>query len=1132
MKKNNAYGAWSKYAFKKTMRVMRLIVMLLFSGLFQLQAVNSFSQDKRINLDMENVSVMNVLRTIEEKSDFRFLFSSKVIDIERIISLKAENKNIEEVLRDIFDGTNTTYKVIDNKIVLSGESPEQVRPQGITGKVTDQSGQPLPGVTVVLKGTTTGTITNSDGRYSIPHVPDNAVLIFSFVGMQTMELPVEGKTEMNIELKADIVGLEEVVAIGYGVQKKVNLTGAVSSVTKKELEARPITNMTNALSGLATGVQVNQGDGQPGRDGATIRIRGIGTIGNSDPLILVDGVESTMSDISVDDVESISVLKDASASAIYGSRAANGVLLITTKKGEKGVLKVNYHGYAGFQEATRLESYLSDFATYMELNNEANKNVGLGNYYTENEINAWRQEPDPLKHPNVDWVDKVYGNTAFMHAHHLSFTGGGEHNVFNFSLGYTNQEGLVPTNKMERYNFRFNWEASISKTLSVGTNLSGTWTEIVDPANTEVFGIVPGIPWIQSEDGRWGGNQSNGTGTVTNPRAAWTNNSNNERTQRFLGKVFLNWEIAKGLTFNSNFAIRFYNSLRDSFLAKYDIWNFNDNAVVRTFGDPQTNMNKNVEDYTLTSYYTLNYTKVFADRHNLNLMAGYSLESYRGDQFQASVQNFHNNEIRVLDGGQENPQVGGSASESGLISYFGRLNYDYESKYLLEGNLRYDGSSRFRKGKRWGLYPSFSAGWRISEEGFMSGIGWLDNLKIRASWGRLGNQEIGLYPYQSVYSLNQNYTFGGSVASGIAQTAVANSDIEWETTTSGDFGIDATLFNGKLNVTADYFHRLTDGILVQLPIPATLGDKDAPYQNLAEVKNTGWEFAASYADKIGKLKFSVGFNLTQVQNEVTKYLGDVPFYSGPFIIREGLPMYSVFGYEYSGIIRSQTELDELNANAGRISGDPGAYFITNKTAPGDLKFKDQLTVDTNADGIPDASDGKINSDDRAVIGNTIPKFMYGLNITANYKGIDLAALFQGVQEVDGYLSGAGVMPFGVNGDRGQTPSKWTDRWTTNNPDASLPRLTNNRGYTWNDQTSSFWMQDGSFLRLKSLQIGYSLPQSLLSAIHVDRVRFYVNGENLFTWTSFDGWDPERSQRETEITYPNVKTVSFGAQITF
>ncbi|TKG89381.1 TonB-dependent receptor [Puteibacter caeruleilacunae] len=981
----------------------------------------------------------------------------------------------------------------------------------VKGNVTDGAGEPIPGVNVIEKGTTNGVITDLDGNYTI-EVGSEGTLLFSFIGFTSSEVAINGQKTINVVMKEDVIGLDEVVAVGYATQKKVNLTGSVAVVSEKELDARPITSISQVFSGTAAGVQVTQADGQPGRDGATIRIRGVGTLNDADPLVLIDGVAASMSDVNPNDIESMSVLKDAASAAIYGSRAANGVILITTKKGKAGQLKVNYNGYVGFQTATRMMDYLSDFPTYMEMNNE------FANYYGEDEIAEWRENSDDqLRYPNVDWVDIIYGNTGVVRSHSVSVIGGGERNRYNFSAGYLSQDGIMPANEARRYNLRLNWEADIKKNLQFGANISGSWKDIEDPNAGGAWGILPGIPYEKDELGRYGYSQAFAGGTVDNPRASWENKFDKDRDLKLLAKLYLNWEIIAGLKYSGNFAVKFNNSFVRSFNGYYELWNFKSNEIQKTTGKRSAS-NKNAENYTLTNFHTLNYSKSFGD-HNLTALAGMSLEEYRSDSFNGSIQGFPNNEIQVLGVGLENASVGGNASEWALLSYFGRVNYDYAGKYLFEANLRYDGSSRFKSGNKWGAFPSFSLGWRISEEDFMANISWLDNLKLRGSWGKLGNQNIGTYPYQSTYSLGQNYSLGGVIYPGVASTALVDSDITWETTASSNVGVDATLF-GKLNVTAEYFHRLTEDILVKMKVPKTLGDKANPVVNFANVKNTGWEVAVSYKDEIGKLKYNVGFNISRVKNEVTKYLGDIQDL-GNYITQEGLPYNSMYGYVCTGIIRSQEELDELNANAQELSGNAGAYYISSATNPGALKYED---LDGN---------GIIDSNDRKVIGNVIPKYSFGFNVGAEYKGFDFSALFQGIEGKDSYLSGAGVVPFGANGDRGQVPLKWVDNyWTPERTDAPLPALWHVKKYSPNTYFSTFWKQDASFIRLKSLQLGYTLPKSVLEVIGLQKARVYVNGENLVTWTDFEGFDPERGMTTTGINYPNVKTVSFGVQVTF
>ncbi|WP_372934485.1 SusC/RagA family TonB-linked outer membrane protein, partial [Mariniphaga sediminis] len=846
-------------------------------------------------------------------------------------------------------------------------------------------------------------------------------------------------------------------------------------------------------------------------------------------LVLIDGIESSMSDINPNDVESISVLKDAASSAIYGSRAANGVILITSKKGDKGTLKVTYSGYYGVQSVTKKKDYVTDFATYMELGNEAYANVGMAPLFAQSEIDLWKNSNDPVLTPNVDWVDVWFGDPAALHSHHLGFSGGTEKTRYNFSVGYLDQKGITPDTWAKRYNFRMNWEGSLFDKLKVGTNMSGSWKDLEDLDWAEIFHQMPGIPYERNDDGRYGYAQALGAGTVNNPRAQWESRNDFERQIRFLGKFYVNWEIINGLTFSENIAINYNNLLNRTFQGEAELWNFSENMVMRKLGNPEAANNSNDENFTVTNYTTLNYTKTFADSHNLKVLAGYSYEEYRLDKFEASIKEFHNNELQVLSAGLEDPQVAGTASEWTLMSGFGRLNYDYKGKYLFEANIRYDGSSRFSQGKKWGAFPSFSAGWRMSEEEFMGNIGWLDNMKLRASWGKLGNQNILLadrkpnyYPYQTVYTLGQNYTMGGSVTSGIASTAVVNSDIEWESTTTTNIGVDATLF-GKLNVTAEYYNRLTDGILIGMQIPKTMGNKANPVVNLAEVKNYGWELSASYQDSKGDLKYSLGFNISNVNNEVTKYQGEVRS-GGNFVTWEGHPYRSMYGYVCEGIIRTQEELDDLNARAKELSGNDKAYFITNKTRPGDLKYKD---LDGN---------GVIDSNDREIIGNTIPKYTYGVSLGLEYKGLDFNALLQGVYGRDSYLEGVGVFPMGVNGDRGQIPTEWlTERYIPEEPStwetATLPRIVNIGSHQDNYRFSTFWKQDASFLRVKSVQLGYTVPNTM--AFGVDRIRVYLSGENLLTFTNFEGYDPERGQNATGITeYPLQKTITMGVQISF
>lgn len=1008
---------------------------------------------------------------------------------------------------------------------LTGVQVAAQQARKVTGTVIDAvTLEPMAGVTVSVSGTTTGTITDLDGNYTIDGANANSTLKFSFVGYVTQEIPLNGRTVVDVALEGDVTGLEEIVVLGYSTQKKVNLTGSISTIDSKQLEARAVTNMSSALSGISTGVTIRQATGRPGADDAEIRIRGIGTLNDANPLIIIDGIEAPFNNISPNDIESMTVLKDAASSAIYGSRAANGVILITTKKGKKGKLQVSYNGYTGVQQATRLDDFVYDSPTYMKLANKMWTNAGYGLMFEESTIQEWEQNNDPLLYPNTDWINWAYGRNAKITSHYLNFTGGSDQSIYSLSLGYLDQQSLIPNGGSKRYNFRLNWEGNISAKAKVGANLSGNWSD-TDNTTLGFFDLLtPMVPAVRSEDGRYGYAQvTDRIGQQDNAVASSDNVINKANNNQFLGKTYLDWEIIPGLKFSGNVAIQMNQNYNKVFNGYYELWDFHTDNVVFTKNQIRTATNSFSRNYQITNFNTLNYTKSISNTHNFDVLIGNSIETYRTDDFSSGKQIFYNNELTVLDAGLEplDAAINGSAAKWSMVSFFGRVAYNYNQKYLFESNLRYDGSSRFAEGNRWGLFPSFSFGWRANEEDFLKDVKWLDNLKLRASWGKLGNQNIGYYPYQQIYSLGIDYLFGANKAQGLASTREVNSDIKWETTTTVDVGLDLTIIK-KLNFTADYFNRLTDGILVPMDIPATLGGKRSPVVNLAEIRNKGWELAASYQDFFGDFSWNAGFNVTLVDNKVTKYLGEVRS-GGDYIVAEGYAYKSMYGYVANDLIRSQEQLDQLNAQARELSGNPNAWYINNATAPGDILYED---LDGN---------GIIDSNDRQIIGNTIPRFTYGFNLGAAYKGFDFSALFQGLGNYDGYISGRFVYPMAVNLDRGYITQDVADNhWSAENPDKStLPRLIAIDAYRVNYSLfSSFWRRDLSFTRLKSLQFGYSLPESVLNKVSLTKARIYFNGENLFTFSKYKAWDPERSQDETGVGYPNIKTMSFGIQLSF
>lgn len=994
----------------------------------------------------------------------------------------------------------------------------------ITGVITSaDDGQPIPGANIIVQGTNNGTTSNFDGNYSIK-ASANDILAVSYIGYKTVYQTVGNQTTINISMEVDASALDEVIVVGYGTQKKADITGAISNIATKDLESRAVTSMSAGLSGLAPGVQVTQGSGgRIGSNNASIKIRGIGTLNNSNPLILVDGVASSMNDIDPNDVASIAILKDAASAAIYGSRAANGVILITTKKGKSGALTVNYNAYTGWQQATKKQGYVSDFAQWMELANENRTNGNQSTLFPQADIDEWRASDNPLTHPNVDWYDRQVGGQAFLQSHSLSVSGGSENTTYRFSLGYLDQDGLQKPNNQKRYNIRTNVESKIAKGFKLGVNIFYRWTDLNPSVNLSNgsgvdFNLVPSIPDIQSPDGRWGGTQHSGVGIVFNPLWTATLRVQNNRSQRLLGSIYTDWEIIEGLNFKTNISLNSNTALNTRFNKTGESYNFREDALART-RDTNNASSSHTQNYLITNFYTLDYKKSFGN-HNLKALAGYQYEIYRADNVGASIQNFPGNELQVLDAGLENPSINGNASEWAIQSYFGRLNYDYKGKYLLEGNVRTDGSSRFREGKKWGVFPSVSAGWRVSEEGFMNNVGFINNLKFRGSWGVLGNQNIGTYPYQATYNLNQNYSFGGSVVSGIAQNRLANGDISWEETTTTNIGLDAALFENKLELTFEYFNRTTDGILFAQQIPLFLGAKTAPTVNLAEVVNKGFEASVNYRGSIGEnFNFNIGGHITQLDNEVTKFFGDT-FSGGTFIIQEGESFKAIRGLEADGIFQNDTEIADAATHPGAV-------------APGDIRYIDQLTVDTNDDGIPDEADGVINADDRVIIGNTIPKFLFGANIGANYKNFDFSMIIQGVSDVDTYAGGGFAYQAFNQADRGLVSNQWLNRWTPENPTNNWPRLVDGSAYSGNRQVSSFWVNDVSYVRLKNIQVGYSLPSSTTDKFGINKLRVYLSGDNLITFTDWIwDFDPERGQTAGRPGLPNVSTISFGINLQF
>ncbi len=1087
---------------------MRTVLFLITVSISNALALNGLSQEARLNLNVQNETILKVLERIEDQSDFYFMFDATVVDLNQRTSIRCQNLSIVQILDQILRDKGISYTILDRQIALTNEAAKAAARQTgkISGVVTDPAGHPLPGVSVVIKGTATGTVTDTDGKYVLNNIPADATLVLSFVGMRSREVKTDGQAVLNVVLEEEIMGIGEVVAVGYGVQKKLNLTGSVASIEGNELAKKPVTQTSMALQGMTAGVTVTQKSGEPGQDGGTIRIRGIGTMGDSNPLILVDGISSDLNFVDPNDIETISVLKDAASAAIYGSRAANGVIIITTKRAKNSNFSINYNNYVGWQEPTNMQDIVSGY-DHMVMINLANKNVNKPEPFSQEYIENYAKNAPSDEYPETNWHKAMLKDKALQQNHHISINGGGEKVSFLGSVTYLKQEGITINNSYERINARLNTDVKLKDNLKFGFDVS---LRTDDDATA-------GSPWYflnryprnlagKNEDGTWGIGWDGTNTWATLEDGGMYHQKDYNVTARFNA----DWQPLKGLNLNFMYAPDFILTHSKDFQKHVDLF-YPDGSIFNASpfkASLAERYEKNMSD-NLRLMGT--YAKAFGD-HSLNFIAGFEQLSYRYDWMRGYRDEYLMENYEVLNAGPStNQQATGSAVENSLRSFFGRLNYDYKQKYLFEANLRYDGSSRFSKGHRYGLFPSFSAGWRITEEDFLNDTGWLDNLKLRASWGQLGNQNIGDYPSSSVVTLGQDYVFNNNTAAqGGAITDANNQSISWETAEMINFGLDMS-FLSKFSFSIEYYVKNTKDILLKLPIPMTMGLNPA-YQNAGKVRNTGWDYTLSFNDKAGDLEYRIGFNLSDVKNEIIDLVGTGPYIEAPYIKQEGSSIYSLYGLESTGLFQNPEEIASHATQYGSVQ-------------PGDIKYTDQLTVDSNGDGIPDATDGKIDAGDRVVMGNYFPRFSYGLDLYAKYKNFDFSALLQGVGKVDGYLSEQGVWAFYVGG----TAREWQkDYWTAENPGASYPRLT----FNWpnNEQSSTYWVKNAAYLRLKNVQIGYTIPKKVIAKTFLNSCRVFFSGQNLFTIDNFyDGFDPE-APIGTGNYYPMVKVYSFGVNV--
>ena len=1083
----------------------RAIVSLCLMLALSLQVLG-----QQISLNLRDIPISRAVTEIQKLYGYSVVIKAEGVDLSRHITVSASDEDIHSVLGKIFAGQDVLINVEGKNITVS-PAPKETgiqdveKKSGISGTIYDETGLPLIGAGVSIKGKSgIGTVTDMDGHFNIPAVSGD-ILEISFLGYHTQEIPVQGKGDINVTLQPATEFLEATIVVGYGSQKKVNLSGAVSAVNLEETgEHRAVTSLSSGLQGVSSGLLAQQSSGEPGDDGASVTIRGLGTLNSSSPLVVIDGVIGALSDVNPADVASLSILKDAASSAIYGSRAANGVILITTKSGKEGKSKINYNGKAGWQQVAMPIDVVNDYVTYMNTINQASINSGSVPPFGQEIIREWAENTGKNEiYCNTDWFREVF-HPSFFQEHNLQFSGGSKTVNYLISLGYLQNDGVMKGTGYKRYSVRSNISADVTKWLRLTANINAYYgrKNALDISNamSSVANSSPGTLPVSS-DGRFGGEWAPGG----NAQAGniFAGNSGYDRLQsnyKFSGKLGIDIRFTPHIIWHNNAAAtgEFY-VLRQMNYPNIPIWDLKNNAVLLYTGTTSNQLTEqNSLDYTLMLDSYLSYDILpNIDAHDLSLTAGYNQEYRRYHWTYAQALDVLSASTPTMDAAATPSAMKGNTTDNAVMSFFGRINYAYKGRYILEANARADGSSRFARGHRWGFFPSFSGAWRISEEPWFKARS-VNNLKLRASWGKLGNNAVGDYATQLLYE-RHTYVFDGKAVPGAGISAIVNQNLTWETTTMTDVGVDFSAFKGQLDLTLDFFHKQTDDILIRASIPGVFGRLDAPYENAGSVRNIGFEGELTWKGGIGRdFTYSIRANYTFVKNKVLKYHGNIPTYSGQRILLEGYGIYDYYVREVD-CIATQDIIDRMLTD--------GYVFYPSKQQPGEIGYK---IIDDN---------------DRVIKGHSYPSHFFGLTLSAGWKGIDFSMLFSGIAGIKQYLNGTWYTNVLKNGS--VINKKFLNAWSYENQTSKIPAITTNDGGR-NTVANDFWLQDASFLKLRNVSLGYTFPEKWFAPF-VSRARVYFTGENLWTLTGFEGLDPETGSTSN---YPNVSRYIFGLSITF
>jgi TonB-linked SusC/RagA family outer membrane protein len=1166
---------------KELFRIMRLTTVLLFVGVFQLLAINTTTkaQNITININANVLSVGQLLDQIEHQSDYLVVFRNKEVDTNRAVSFHKKSAKLETYLDEAFRGTDITYS-IDNKYILlykkseKKESASVAQQEGkrITGTITDKNGEPIIGANIVEKGTTNGTISDANGKFSLAF-QNKAIIVVSYIGYQQREFTVAKSGSLNITLMEDSKALDEVVVVGYGTQKRLNVTGAVSMVGTETFKDRPVSNVTQALQGAIPGLNIstNNRGGEIGQS-FDINIRGTGTIGNGStdkPLILIDGLEGSLNSLNPNDIESISVLKDAASASIYGTRAAFGVILVTTKSGKEGKVKLNYSGNVSFASATNLPRMANslDWANYF---NTASINSGGGTQFTDETMEKIKkylngEYTDPTTDEywgtegqsdgrwmtytaawaNTDWYKVYYRNNAPSTQHTLSASGGNEKVNWIVSGGYYQQNGLIRhgNDELNRYTMNSKINAEVTNWMRLVYSTKWTRTDWEKPqylSGSFYHNATRRWPTNPLYD-RYGHYMGGMEVDELENGGVYENNDDKFVQQlQFLITPLKDWTI------HIESALSVDNSKQTTSCIPVNLWLSNNTYRVLNSGYGT------VSNYTdrrfRENYYSVNvYSDYFKSYglHHTKALIGVNFEKYSQDWGQGYGTNLTNDNFAFLSQTTANAKVSDAYWHRATAGYFGRLNYDYNEKYLLEFNLRYDGSSRFLKKDRWKMFPSLSGGWNIAKESFFASLNnYINTFKLRASWGQLGNTNAAYgsfsdwYPFyqqQSVGSKNSAWLINGEQQNTASLPGIINSSLTWETIETVDVGFDWAALHNRLSGSFDIFNRTTKDMVGPAPVLGSVLGVNSPYTNNTKMRSRGWELEIRWKDQIGEVHYGGAFSLSDATQKILSYP-----YEGKFENQSingyynGKQLGEIWGYESAGIANSNEEMTEwLKNNKPNWGSNWGA---------GDIMYKniaDRHDASGNAidNGVVNSGASTLGDHgDLKVLGNNIPRYRFGINLNAEYKGLDFSIFMQGVMKRD-YLFGSGQSLFwGAVGDKWQSTclKEHLDYWSEDNQNAYYPKPYLINGITKNQYAQDRYLQNAAYMRCKNIQLGYSIPQRLIRHIGLDYCRFYISCENLFTITSMsDIFDPEVLSGDNGAgqAYPLQRTVSFGVNIT-